>query len=101
MMVSTIGVNVQANTELNAELFGEVRINFVSETLPLDRFVDSARLALVQKNSKSAHAAAGPANPPAPPSAAAPAVAAPPPAVVAPPAAAAPPATPAAAPRGR
>jgi hypothetical protein len=69
LMVSTVGVNVQADTELQVELFGEVRINFVSETLPLDRFVDPARLALLQRHSRSAPAATGgppglPATPP-------------------------------------
>ena len=49
-MVSTVGANVQTDSELRAELFGEVRINFASETLPLDRFVDSARMAVLQRN---------------------------------------------------
>jgi hypothetical protein len=57
-MVSTVGVNVQAETDLKVELFGEVKINFASETLPLDRFADSARVALLQRNSR------GPAPPP-------------------------------------
>ena len=66
MMVSTVGVNVQAEADLKAELFGEVKINFVSETLPLERFVDAAQLTLLQRN---AHApantsAAQPGNPP-------------------------------------
>lgn len=52
MMVSTVGVNVQAESELKAELFGEVRINFISETLPLDRFVDAAQLTLLQRNAR-------------------------------------------------
>ncbi len=47
--VSTVGVNAQTNSELNAELFGEVKINFSSETLPLDRFVDDARRTLVER----------------------------------------------------
>lgn len=50
--ISTVGVNVQADTELKVELFGEVRINFASETLPLDRFVDQARLTLLQNHSR-------------------------------------------------
>jgi hypothetical protein len=50
--ISTVGVNVQAETELKAELFGEVKINFASETLPLDRFVDQARLTLLQSHSR-------------------------------------------------
>ncbi len=53
MMVSTVGVNVQADTELRAELFGEVKINFASETVPLERFVDQARLALVQRHTRT------------------------------------------------
>jgi hypothetical protein len=52
VMVSTLGVNAQADTELKAELFGEVRLNFVSDTLPLERFADSARLALLQRNAR-------------------------------------------------
>src|SRR5690606_9768740 len=32
--VSTVGVNAQTDSTLNAELFGEVKINFSSETLP-------------------------------------------------------------------
>lgn len=55
MMVSTVGVNVQAESELKAELFGEVRINFVSETLPLDRFVDAAQLTLLQRNARGSN----------------------------------------------
>jgi len=54
MMVSTVGVNVQADSDLKAELFGEVKINFVSETVPLDRFVDQARLTLLQRNARTA-----------------------------------------------
>jgi len=63
-MVSTVGVNVQAESELKAELFGEVKINFASETLPLDRFVDQARMLLLQRNARY--------NPQPPPAAAAP-----------------------------
>lgn len=51
-MVSTVGINAQAESELRAELFGEVRINFASETLPLDRFVDQARLVLLQQHAR-------------------------------------------------
>jgi hypothetical protein len=95
-MVSTVGANVQSDTDVKAELFGEVKINFVSETLPLDRFVDSAKMTLLQRNSRTNGAA--PAQVPAPttvvtppavapsPIAVAPAVqpAAPPPAIAAP-----------------
>jgi len=86
-MVSTVGVNVQTDSELKVELFGEVKINFVSETLPLERFADSARLALLQRNARNAEhpqspaaapglaapAAGAPTAPPTPPASAAPA----------------------------
>lgn len=51
--VSTVGVNVQADSELKAELFGEVKINFASETVPLDRFVDEARRTLLERHAKA------------------------------------------------
>ena len=60
-MVSTLGVNAQSDTSLRADLFGEVRLNFVSETLPLDRLADAAKIALVQRNSAVARTAAAPA----------------------------------------
>lgn len=85
--VSTIGVNAQTDTTLNAELFGEVKINFASETIPLDRFVDDARRTLLERAAKPAQIAAPSPAPPAPvPVPAAPPVAAPiMPAPVAPP----------------
>jgi hypothetical protein len=64
-MISTVGVNVQAESELKAELFGEVKINFVSETLPLERFVDQARMTLLQRNARYAPPVAPIAAPPA------------------------------------
>ena len=71
-MVSTLGVNAQSDTTLRADLFGEVRLNFVSETLPLDKLADAAKIALVQRNSAVTRAAvppapAAPAVPPATP----------------------------------
>lgn len=51
-MVSTVGVNVQSDSDLKVELFGQVEINFASETLPLERFVDSARMTLLQRNAR-------------------------------------------------
>ncbi len=57
MMVSTVGVNVQAESDLKVELFGEVKINFASETLPLDRFADSAQVALLQSHANRTSAA--------------------------------------------
>ena len=103
--VSTVGVNAQTDTTLNAELFGEVKINFASDVLPLDRFVDDARRTLLERAARPApvvqHAPAAAALPPpsvvpTPAPASAAAQPAPPSVPVAAPSAAAPP--PAAAP---
>jgi hypothetical protein len=59
--VSTVGVNVQSDTGLNAEMFGEVKINFISETLPLDRFTDEAKRTLLERRARPAQVAAAPA----------------------------------------
>jgi len=48
-MVSTLAVNAQNESNLRADLFGEVKLNFVSETLPLDKLADAAKIALVQR----------------------------------------------------
>lgn len=77
--VSTVAVNAQSDSELRADVTGNVRINFASETLPLDRFVGEAQRALLERHSRRSG--------PAPQT-----VSAPPP--VAPPAPAALPATP-------
>jgi hypothetical protein len=55
--VATVGLNAQAESELKAELFGEVRINFASETVPLDRFVDEAQRRFVERHARSPQAA--------------------------------------------
>jgi hypothetical protein len=69
--VSTVGVNAQSDSELKAELFGDVKINFASETLPLDRFVDEAQRTLLERHSRQAARRAA-APPPAAPAAPAP-----------------------------
>jgi hypothetical protein len=61
-MVSTLAVNAQNESTVRADLFGEVKLNFVSETLPLDRLADAAKVALVQQHSPAMRAAA-PASP--------------------------------------
>jgi hypothetical protein len=70
-MVSTLAVNAQNESSVRADLFGEVKLNFVSETLPLDRLADAAKIALVQQHSPTmraaAPAAAAPAQPATPP----------------------------------
>lgn len=70
-MVSTLAVNAQNESTVRADLFGEVKLNFVSETLPLDRLADAAKIALVQQHSPAMRPAAPPpALPPAAPPAA-------------------------------
>lgn len=70
-MVSTLAVNAQNESSVRADLFGEVKLNFVSETLPLDRLADAAKIALVQQHSPTmrpaAPAAAAPTQPATPP----------------------------------
>lgn len=72
-MVSTLDVNAQNESSVRADLFGEVKLNFVSETLPLERMADPVRIAMVQRNSPAIRA-----NPAAAAPGPAPAVAAPP-----------------------
>lgn len=69
--VSTVGVNVQADSDIKAELFGEVKINFASETVPLDRFIDEAKRGQLERHAKGTArpAAPVPALLPAPPGA--------------------------------
>lgn len=50
--VSTVAVNAQSDSELRAEVTGNVRINFASETLPLDRFVGEAQRTLLERHSR-------------------------------------------------
>lgn len=50
-MVSTLAVNAQSESSVRADLFGEVKLNFVSETLPLERLADAVKIGLVQRNS--------------------------------------------------
>jgi len=47
-MVSTLSVNAQNESNVRADLYGEVKLNFVSETLPLDQLTDAASIALIQ-----------------------------------------------------
>ena len=51
--VSTVGVNVQTDSQLKAELFGQVKLDFASETVPLERFIDEARRTLLERGSNS------------------------------------------------
>lgn len=51
-LVSTVGVNAQSEAALQADLYGSVELNFVSETLPLERFADLVQQSLLQRNAR-------------------------------------------------
>lgn len=59
--VSTVGVTAQSDANLKAELFGEVKINFASETLPLEKFTDDARRTLLERHARPLKEATAPA----------------------------------------
>jgi hypothetical protein len=66
-MVQTVNVNAQSSTDLRADLFGEVKLNFVSETLPLDKLADPVKRNLIQRHAVLGNTApAAPATPAAP-----------------------------------
>jgi hypothetical protein len=77
MMVSTLKVNAQADASIKADLMGEVRISFRTETFPLERFADTAAIQLINRHARWQSAAppsaAAPASSPAPGPAASPA----------------------------
>jgi hypothetical protein len=50
MLVSTIKANAQADASIKADLLGQVRIAFRSETFPLERFADSAAIQLINRH---------------------------------------------------
>lgn len=61
-LVQTVNVNAQSSTDLRADLFGEVKLNFVSETLPLDKLTDPVQRNLIQRHAvRGATAPAAPA----------------------------------------
>jgi hypothetical protein len=96
LMVNTASINAQSDINVRADLTGQVRVKFKSETFPLERFADSAAIQLINNNAKVPEKPAPPPVPGAPAPATAPAAAAPPPAPPAP--APAPPPAPGAAP---
>jgi len=71
-MVSTLAVNAQNESSVRADMFGEVKLNFVSETLPLERLADAVKIGLVQRNSATRASVAPPVAPGAPAAATAP-----------------------------
>jgi hypothetical protein len=52
MMVSTLKANAQADASIKADLMGEVRISFRSETFPLERFADTAAIQLINRHAR-------------------------------------------------
>jgi hypothetical protein len=95
IMVNTVSLNAQSDINVRADLMGQVKVNFRSDVLPLERFADSGAIQLINQNARvpqplPAQAAPGqPATPAAP--VAQPAAPLPPPAVLTTPAPAAPP----------
>jgi len=84
IMVNTSSINAQSDLNVRADLTGQVRVKFRSETFPLERFADSMAIQLINSNAKVPAPAPPPAqagpNAPAPPAPATPAPPAPAPA---------------------
>lgn len=73
LMVTTVKANTQAEASLKANLTGEVRIAFRTETFPLERFADSQAIQLLNRHAKwKGDAANAPSAAPAAPPGAAP-----------------------------
>jgi hypothetical protein len=83
IMVNTASLNAQSDINVRADLTGQVKVKFRSETFPLERFADSAAIQLINENAKVPQAAV-PANGQAPPVANAPGATVPPPVTNAP-----------------
>jgi hypothetical protein len=52
LMVSTAKVNAQSDASAKANLTGQVRIRFRTETFPLERFADSAAIQLLNRHAQ-------------------------------------------------
>jgi hypothetical protein len=59
LMVSTMKANTQAEASVKANLTGEVRIQFRTETFPLERFADSQAIQLLNRHARWRGDAAG------------------------------------------
>ena len=79
LMVNTASINAQSDINVRADLTGEVRVKFRSETFPLERFADSAAIQLINSQRQGAGAARARPPPPRPPAGRAAAAAPPPP----------------------
>lgn len=52
IMVNTSSLNAQSDMNVRADLTGQVKVKFRSETFPLERFADSAAIQLINENAK-------------------------------------------------
>jgi hypothetical protein len=64
LMVNTTSLNAQSDINVRADLTGQVKVRFRSETFPLERFADSAAIQLINNNAKVPQAAPPPPTPP-------------------------------------
>jgi hypothetical protein len=67
IMVNTASLNAQSDINVRADLTGQVKVKFRSETFPLERFADSAAIQLINENAKVPTPAPTAAVPTAPP----------------------------------
>jgi hypothetical protein len=52
LMVNTSSLNAQSDINVRADLTGQVKIKFRSETFPLEKFADTAAIQLINENAK-------------------------------------------------
>jgi hypothetical protein len=52
VMVNTASLNAQTDLNVRADLTGQVKVKFRSETFPLERFADSAAIQLINSNAR-------------------------------------------------
>jgi hypothetical protein len=52
IMVNTSSLNAQSDINVRADLTGQVKVKFRSETFPLERFADSMAIQLINENAK-------------------------------------------------
>ena len=73
VMVNTASLNAQSDLNVRADLTGQVKVKFRSETFPLERFADSAAIQFINSNARVPQPNAPAATPAAAPAAGAPA----------------------------
>jgi hypothetical protein len=52
VMVNTASLNAQSDINVRADLTGQVKVEFRSETFPLERFADSAAIQLINSHAR-------------------------------------------------